>query len=73
MDDCWYSAAPFLKILTKNSVTFILVQKWKGEGNGYFMVCKHEYILVSFFNHYGFLSHCTNERIDPVAQKGMRL
>jgi hypothetical protein len=33
------------------------------------MVCEHKYLLVSFFNHYGFLPDHTGECVDPVAEE----
>ena len=35
------------------------------------MDCQYEYIFVDPFDHYGFLSYCPIECIDPVVEKGI--
>jgi hypothetical protein len=35
------------------------------------MDCQYEYVPIDPSDHYGFLSHHTGERIDPMAEKGI--
>ena len=60
---------PFFKILTKNRILFILVQKWKGEENGYFMDRQYEHVFIGDSDHYGFLPYHAGECGDTVAKK----
>jgi hypothetical protein len=64
--------SPFLKILTKDRILFILVQKWKGEENEYLMGRQYEHVFIGDSDHYGFLPYHAGECIDPMAEERIR-
>lgn len=62
-----------LKILTKGSPPFILIQKTRGGQDGYSMDRQYEYFSARYCDYHGFLSHHPDKCSYPVVEKRIKV